>query len=364
MLNSLPKIYEQTLQEASLQSDDAQKFVISRLAALSEQIVTAKPQSKISAIFSRKKPVTSNQGIYIWGEVGRGKSMLMQMFYDNLPIADKLRIHFHNFMLNIHKEVHLLRQKNDKNPLASVAKNIAAKYRVICLDEFQVTDIADAMILARLFKIFFAAGVVFVITSNRPPGELYLGGLQREKFLDFVDLLAKHSEILELASPQDYRMRQLAKLKSSYLYPLSPQNRAIFDAMFKEATNGEITPLILHVQGRQLHVANACRDIAMFSFADLCEKPLAAADYIAIAENFNSVFLSDIPELSPEKRNEARRFVTLIDALYDAKIKLICTAAVACEQIYASGDGNFEFARTVSRLHEMQSEQYISSSSY
>lgn len=282
------------------------------------------------------------------------------MFFSTVSMHTKQRIHFHSLMLGIHRHIHLLRQKDVSDPLIAAAQELAKKIKLLCIDEFQVTDVADAMLLNRLFSYLLEHEVTIVITSNRPPEELYLGGLQREKFLDFVKLVHERMDILELTSPTDYRMEKIKSLKSVYLFPLTRQNEAQLQDIFENLCNkmppGEIT---LEVQGRKLQVAKACGKTACFSFSELCEKPLGAADYLAICHNFDTVLLSGIPSLTPEKRNEARRFVTLIDNLYDNRIKLICTAAAPPDTLYITGDGVFEFGRTVSRLNEMQSEQYI-----
>ena len=352
------KLYEQYVKDGRLNNDAAQQMVAGRLQELYDRLA-AKPGGILSKLFAPHN-ASAPRGLYIWGEVGRGKSMLMDMFFSTISMTGKQRVHFYSLMLGIHRNIHLLRQKNIEDPLMATARDLAKKTKLLCIDEFQVTDVADAMILNRLFSILLENGVTIVATSNRPPEELYLGGLQREKFLDFVKLVRDRMDILELTSPHDYRMEKIKSLKSVYLSPLNTENETELQNIFENLCNkAEPEEVTLDVQGRKLPVAKACGKTAFFTFSELCEKPLGAADYLAICYRFDTVFLSGIPALSPEKRNEARRFVTLIDSLYDTRTKLICTAAAPPDKIYISGDGTFEFGRTVSRLIEMQSEQYI-----
>ncbi|MEI7668467.1 MAG: cell division protein ZapE [Pseudomonadota bacterium] len=353
-------LYDKYVAEGKLANDIAQKEVVMRLQQLEEELSVNNKKNILSKII----PIKSNESvksIYIWGNVGRGKSLLMDMFFNQVNLKEKQRIHFHSLMLGIHSNIHLLRKKNIENPLEITAISIAKNAKLICLDEFQVTDVADAMILNKLFTSLFAENVVFVITSNRPPEELYMGGLQREKFLDFVKVVREKMDIIELASPNDYRMQQIKSLKSVYLTPINSANKKLFSDTYKELTlHSEITPMTIDVSGRKLNINNSCGGVAYFSFHELCETPLGASDYLAIAEKFDTIFLENIPILSTEKRNEARRFVTLIDVLYDNNVKLICSAESEPANIYNAGDGSFEFQRTVSRLIEMQSEGYLS----
>ena len=350
--------YKQSVENGKIGNDAAQELVILRLQELWQQLEASPPKTNLlQKLLNKKAPPRS---IYIWGEVGRGKSMLMDMFFASLTNSSKQRIHFHSLMLKIHSEIHKLRQNNDDEPLINVAKQIAQDTKILCLDEFQVTDVADAMILSKLFLVLLEAGVTFVITSNRPPEDLYLGGLQREKFLDFVKLIYEKMEVLELSSPHDYRMQQIQALQSVYLFPLSPKNEQTLKQNFADFIHNSFpSPITLEVQGRKLIISETYGGVAKFSFKELCEKPLGTADYIAISRRFHTIFISSIPKLTPQNRNEARRFVTLIDNLYDHRVKLICTADSSPQEIYADGDGKFEFHRTVSRLTEMQSAQYL-----
>ncbi|HEU5046328.1 MAG TPA: cell division protein ZapE [Rickettsiales bacterium] len=357
---SLIKLYEQSIQDARITADPAQRKVMEQLQTLAATLHTPpKKRGLIGKLLPASKPEAA-PGIYIWGEVGRGKSMLMDMFFSAVKLSAKQRIHFHSLMISIHQSIHNLRKQHVENPVKIAAAEIAAKTRLLCLDEFQVTDVADAMILKKLFSALLEAGVTVVITSNRPPEELYQGGLQREKFLDFVKLVRERMEILELSSAHDYRMQKIKALKSVYLTPLNRETESELQRIYTSLSNGMPSEeAVLEVQGRKVVVAQSAGKVASFTFEELCAKPLGAADYLAIAHHFDTVFLHDIPLLSPEKRNEARRFVTLIDALYDTRTKLICTAAATPDKLYPSGDGSFEFQRTASRLFEMQSSSYL-----
>jgi len=357
-------VYEQCVREGRLKNDDAQQLVNRHLQALYEALLMPPRRGIFSRIFAFKsEPIA--RSVYIWGAVGRGKSLLMDMFYDTLNLPYKRRVHFHAFMQEVHAAAHTWRKEIEGGKikielLAAVAHDIARQSKVLCLDELQVTDVADAMILSKLFTALLEEGVTVVITSNHPPEELYLGGLQREKFMDFVHLIYERMDVLELASPLDYRMLQIRAMQAVYMWPLSEKADEALNEMFARLTHhADIMPMVIEVQGRKLKIPQCYGGIARFHFADLCEQPLGAADYLTIARRFHTVFISDIPKLGAEKRNEARRFVTLIDTLYDHRVKLICTAATPPAELYASGDGTFEFQRTISRLAEMQSRQYL-----
>jgi cell division protein ZapE len=303
------------------------------------------------------------QGLYIFGGVGTGKSMLMDLFFESAPLEKKRRVHFHAFMQEVHDRLHAWRQdpasKGKGDPLPKIAGAIAEEAWLLCFDEFHVVNIADAMILGRLFETLFAAGVVVVATSNWPPDRLYEGGLQRERFLPFVDLVKERLDVLELDSGVDYRQQRLKDI-TVYHAPLGPRAEAALDKAFADLTEGAgPAPDTVYYKGREIPVPLAARGVARFSFADLCERPLGAGDYLAIAGLYHTIVLSDVPVLSSEKRNEARRFMTLIDALYEHRVKLVISAAAPPERLYPSGDGALEFQRTVSRLQEMRSADYI-----
>ncbi|WP_282605045.1 cell division protein ZapE [Pelagibius sp. Alg239-R121] len=302
------------------------------------------------------------QGLYIFGGVGTGKSMLMDIFFETAPCAAKRRVHFHAFMQEVQDRLHNWRKetKGEKaDPLPDLAVEIATQATLLCFDEFHVVNIADAMILRRLFETLFERGVVVVTTSNWPPDRLYEGGLQRERFLPFVDLMKQRLDVLELDSGVDYRRHRMRNLPV-YHAPLGPRATAALDDAFSQLTEGaQAAPTSLHFKGRSLPVSLAARGVARFGFEELCAKPLGAGDYLAIAVQFHTIILAGVPTLGPENRNEARRFMTLVDALYEHRVNLVVSAEAPPERLYPTGDGAFEFERTVSRLQEMRSSEYI-----
>jgi cell division protein ZapE len=302
------------------------------------------------------------QGLYICGDVGRGKSMLMDLFFVSAPVVAKRRVHFHAFMQEIHGEIDQWRKdENRKNDdlIVHLARTIVKRSWLLCFDELQVSDIGDAMILGRLFQALFAEGVVAVITSNRPPDELYQYGLQRERFLPFIALIKQDLDVLELNSEGDYR-QGLKKGMQVYHTPLNGTADGALAQCFDRLTGGKVPRADqIHVQGRHVTVPRSADGVAWFTFDELCRATLGAADYLALATLYHTVILSDVPVLSPDDRDAAKRFVTLIDALYEHKVTLICSAAALPQALYEAGDGSFEFHRTASRLMEMQSEEYL-----
>jgi cell division protein ZapE len=315
-------------------------------------------------LFGAKPPVV--RGIYLWGGVGRGKSMLMDLFHDTLDIAAKRRVHFHAFMLEVHQRLRDARQAEQGDPIPPVAAAIAEGVRCLAFDEMVVNNSADAMIMSRLFRrLICDEGVVVVTTSNRAPGELYKDGLNREHFLPFIALIEAELDVLELNGPVDYRLERIGGLRCWYA-PIGDAATAHLREVFFRLTDypvedaANVPSAELDVGGgRTLHVPKSLKGVAVFSFKRLCAEARGAADYLAVARHFHTVIIVGIPVMGPEMRNEASRFVTLIDALYEHKVKLFASAAAEPEQLYPAGDGRFEFARTVSRLNEMQSAEYM-----
>ncbi|MFZ9413643.1 MAG: cell division protein ZapE [Alphaproteobacteria bacterium] len=349
--------------------DAAQEAVAERLDHVAAGLDAAPGKARAGGWFSRlgfgarqaaPEPPPGPQGLYIHGPVGRGKSMLMDLFFAAAPVADRRRVHFHAFMLEIHDRLHRRRQaRAEADPIGPVAREIAAEARLLCFDEFQVTNIADAMILGRLFQGLFDAGVTVVATSNTRLQDLYAGGLQRDRFLPAIALLRARLEEVALDGPDDYRRDRIRGM-AVYHAPLGPAAAAALDRAFAELTEGAgAEPLAIAVQGRSVTLRAAARGVARASFRELCEAPLGPADYLAIARTCHTLVLEGIPVLTAERRNEARRFVTLVDALYEHRAKLVCSAAAQPDALHAAGDHAAEFRRTASRLHEMQSAEYL-----
>jgi cell division protein ZapE len=340
--------YREALASGELKADPAQAAAAAKLAALAAALGAPR------RLFRRQmRP----KGLYIWGDVGRGKTLLMDFFFAEAPLEKRRRAHFNSFMLDIHARIHALRQEGVDDPLRPTAREIAAEARLLCFDEFQVTDIADAMILGRLFDRLFAQGVVIVATSNTPPDRLYEGGLNRQLFLPFIAEIKRRMEVIALNGPTDYRLARMAGLEV-YMSPLGAESDAAMDAAWWRLTDtGRGKPVTLPVLGRHVAVPQAARGVARFSFAELCEQPLGAADYLAIARDFHTLLIDHIPLLDESARDAARRFTLLIDTLYDEGVKLVCSAAAPPEALYPGAPDAFR--RTVSRLAEMGSADYL-----
>ena len=351
-----------------LAPDEAQLAVVRRLDRLSGELSGYRPQThepRWRRLLGSANARVAPRGLYIWGRVGRGKTMLMDLFYAHAPLARKRRVHFHRFMQEVHQALHAIRQKQrsghlweDADPVTLVCRAIAENAVLLCFDEFQVTDIADAMILGRLFEALFGQGVVIVATSNTQPSDLYRDGLNRNAFVPFIAILKARLDVVHLNGPKDYRLDRIAG-ESLYVTPLGPETDRRIERLWRELTTGtEERTHSLQVAGRSIDVARTAGGVARFSFAELCERPLGPRDYIAVAEAFHTVIVTRVPHLAKARHDEARRFTILIDTLYDRKVRLIVSAATPPEAIYPGGEASNEFARTVSRLHEMCSQAY------
>jgi cell division protein ZapE len=353
MRQTLTEIYEARVAAGTLRADPAQHAILPQLESVRTWL-EASANRKVglfSGLFA--KQVTPPKGLYLWGGVGRGKSMLMDLFTEATDIPQKRRVHFHAFMQDIHRGLHQARKDGVEDALAPVADAVIRDTRLLAFDEMQITDITDAMIVGRLFEKLFAAGVVIVTTSNRPPIELYKNGLSRALFLPFIAMLEERLSVVELESPTDYRQHRLQGAQV-YFHPARTATAPIA-AFWTDLTGAAPeAPLTLSVNSRQLILPRFANGIGRATFWDLCSKTLGPADYLAIAQAVRVLILEDIPQLSSANYNEAKRFVTLIDALYEAKVRLIASAAEAPERLYIEGEGSFEFERTASRLREMQ----------
>ncbi|MBQ0824161.1 AFG1 family ATPase [Microvirga sp. HBU67558] len=367
---SITARYNALVTSGAIERDPAQVSLLKRLQALAESLANhrlARKPSALGWLFGQKSSAPP-KGLYVWGSVGRGKTMLMDLFFEALPVRRKRRVHFHAFMADVHGRIHDYRQKlktgqvSGDDPIGPVAEALADEAWVLCFDEFTVTDIADAMILGRLFTALFARGVVVVATSNVEPDRLYEGGLNRSLFLPFIGLLQERMAVVKLESRTDFRLEKLAGSPVFYT-PADEHAHAALTRAFKSLTGREQgKSLVMTVKGHPVEVPQAAGGVARFAFGDLCSKPLGAADYLALAEAFHTVILENIPTMSLERRNEAKRFILLIDALYDAHVKLLASAEAEVHELYHADTGReaFEFDRTVSRLIEMRSEEYLS----
>ncbi|ATX67923.1 cell division protein ZapE [Roseinatronobacter bogoriensis] len=354
MTDVLTQIYDKRVEAGQLRPDAAQRAALPLFAPIMAYLAQPAPKSGgLRGLFGRAKPDPA-PGLYLWGGVGRGKSMLMDLFFEHAGAVPKRRVHFHAFMQEVHSGLHAARQRGVEDALVPVADKIIADVRLLAFDEMQITDITDAMIVGRLFERLMGAGVAIVTTSNRVPDDLYKDGLNRALFLPFIEFIKTQMVVHELVSETDYRQHRLSGAQV-YFSPADAAAHVEMARMWDELTGHDPgAPLHLQVKGREVVVSKAHNGVGRAGFWELCGKPLGPGDYLAIAQALRVLMLDDIPYLSATNYNEAKRFVTLIDALYEGKVRLIASAAAVPEQLYTEGAGAFEFERTASRLREMQ----------
>ncbi len=352
--------YRDMVAAGELQPDPAQVVAVEKLQLLANRLAQYAPPDKTDffSFFTRKGGAVP-EGLYMFGGVGRGKTMLMDLFFETVPFKAKRRIHFHEFMAEVHELIGRFRNLHEGDPIPSAAEAIASEARLLCFDELHVTDIADAMILGRLFTYLFEAHTVVVATSNAAPAELYKNGLNRPLFEPFINLVEDKMEVLQLEAATDYRLEKLQGAKL-YFTPAGKKAAKAMRTAFERLTGhdtGQSTTLA--VKGRTVAVPEACMGVARFDFDDLCGKPLGANDYLAVAHSYHTVLIENIPVMGQAQRNEARRFINLIDTLYDNRVGLIASAGAEPDELYQHGDGADHFERTASRLIEMRSEAYL-----
>ncbi|MBV7255988.1 AFG1 family ATPase [Pacificimonas sp. WHA3] len=356
--------YQALVAGGELRADPDQARAAERLQRLQDELEQVRETPGLFARLLGKSETPPPEGIYMWGEVGRGKSMLMDLFYGEVDIARKRRVHFAAFMLDVHGAMKAARAE-DRDAMTAVIEKVAGEARLLAFDELQVTNVVDAMLLSRLFTALFAAGVTVVATSNRPPGDLYKDGLNRQLFLPFIDLLEARLDVVCLNGPTDYRLERLGAMDVYHVPNGEAATAALSEAFFRLTDypvedRANVPSAELEVGGgRTLTVPKSLKGVAVFSFRRLCGDARGSADYLAVAQTYHTVILVGVPVMGPDMRNEASRFVALIDALYNYKVKLLMAADAAPDDLYPSGDGSFEFKRTVSRLMEMQSRAYL-----
>ncbi|PLX37924.1 MAG: cell division protein ZapE [Hyphomicrobiales bacterium] len=370
VMRSVSDRYEAMVRAGEIERDPAQAALIERFDALCATLSETRLASKKSSLgwlFGRRDVPETVEGLYIWGEVGRGKTMLMDLFFERVPVRRKRRVHFHEFMAEVHERVHAFRQAlkcgevSGDDPIPPLAAEISGEIRLLCFDEFSVTDIADAMILGRLFTALFEAGVIVVATSNVDPDDLYRDGLNRGHFLGFIALLKRHVDVVRLDSRTDYRLEMLSG-EPLYFSPLGKEADAAMDHLWHRIAGTDGGHLErLEAKGRWIEIPQVAHGAARIGFEDLCARPLGAADYLRIAHAYHTLFVDHVPVMAEDRRNEAKRFINLIDALYDNGVKIVISADAPVDTLYRAESGAevFEFARTISRLIEMRSNDYL-----
>ena len=359
-MTALTDKYRAHIKDGILNHDPSQALAIEKLQLLSNRLTAYTPPDRtdIFSYFTRNRGDVP-KGLYIFGKVGRGKTLAMDMFFDTVLIKRKRRTHFHEFMLDVHRRIALARETSANDPIKVVAKSISAEAILLCFDELHVTDITDAMVLNRLFKKLINRGTIIVATSNAHPAELYKDGLNRQLFLPFIDLIQNNLEVFELDANRDFRLAKLAS-QNLYFSPLDEKSKARLDEVWISLTGMATGTIKEHnLNGRILHVPQAAMGAARFHFENLCGQPLGSEDYLTLAHAYHTIFIENVPVLAPEQRNEARRFINLIDTLYDNRVKLIISAEVEPDRLYTSGTGSDLFERTASRLIEMRSKEYL-----